>query len=142
LISLRAKNCQDEAVLLELFWRVVVKFMDNAFSMHFRKITESCEDTQHATRTKVETLQKELLTQQREFSEASAEYQDEINQLKNRLKSAKLESHEFEELLISSNSKLAQLTDISRRDRAVAEFNYLMERLSDLITETESSSNR
>jgi hypothetical protein len=142
LISLRAKDCQDEAVLLELFWRVVVKFMDNAFSMHFRKIAENCEDTQHATRTKVEALLKELLTQQSEFNKASAKYQDEIDTLQSKLKGVKLKSHEFEELLISRNSKLAQLTDISRRDRSVAEFNYLMERLSDLITETESSSNR
>jgi hypothetical protein len=142
LVTLQTKHCKDEAILFELFWRVVVKFMDNAFALHYHQILDCCEETQHNTRSKVEQLQKELKLHQHQLNASTQQSKEEINQLQERLKKVQLQSHEFEELLISRNSRLAQLTDISRRERSVAEFNYLMERMSDLISETESTANK
>lgn len=139
---LRAASMTNEAIILDLFWRGVVKLADTAIVSHKQELV----DVQQEAEDSRSSLTQEHLKAAQDLKNAteaeSLGHLDTINKLQEKLRALHVEKRELEAKLIEREYELSRVTRLDVREDSVRDMNSLIKKLNSFIKDSENESYR
>lgn len=136
--GIASKNCEEEGIMIEMLWTILMKFIDDCISIHEYSLNSVIESTRSHLRFISEDYKKKF----RSFNDASdtkiSELEKEISELNNKILILTKEKTEVTKNLNDKSRILTELTEIESQEKACVELRSLLVRLSSYITESET----
>lgn len=136
--SIKGLNGRNEAVLLDLLWRLVIKLFDNAMSLHSYYIDLTAENSKESLRkakSEYDKTKEDLMKK----SDSIIQQKDEhIKLLEKKIQDLKSTQSYLEHELIDRETRLAEFTEMGSRIEAVGNFEKLIKKLHKFIGDSEN----
>lgn len=140
--NLRGKGLSDEAVVLELLWRVVIKFFDSSIRMHDTALDNAVELNRNKIKYEADTKKMESDKLLQDHSKQIKFLSDEIDYLKNSLEKAQKDREILREKLTEKDLLISKLTKIDERNETMHNMKNLLTSLNNIINETEDEQHK
>ncbi|CAG9324731.1 unnamed protein product [Blepharisma stoltei] len=131
-------NSNNEVMMLEMLWRLMLKLLDTLMRMHEESINAVVE----CTRARVRVLSDEHLkyTQQlqSDYERTIAKLTAEINSKTNTIKVLTKDKTELLGIVANRDQRIAELTEMDKQEASCIEMNRMLSKLNTYITEAES----
>jgi hypothetical protein len=142
LLGLKVNENDDEASILEMLWRIIVKLIDNALIMHeqividlTKKMKEKVKEIDIDAKEKVRKLQNELNFQREEADKKIEKMSETIKLLSSNLSNKEQMIHERDE-------RMNELLEGTNRDKSCIEMTRILKKLDAYISETEDQQHK
>jgi hypothetical protein len=140
--SLRTSSMHNEAVILELFWRSVVKLVDTEMWMHRQDVRHALLDAEIQQRALASEWQTTTQLIKDDSHLEITKHLETINRLQDKLAALQTDKRTVEGKLIEREYELSQVTKLDAREDAVRDMNGLMKKLNAFIKDSESEAYR
>lgn len=135
--ELKRKGSENEAIVVEMVWKLAVKLFDSALEIHDYTISDAVEMTKYRVKLEIEKRRSELEAAQFKWGEAEAKLQASLREAESSYTSLQAERLKLEQELADRQEELARLTDISVREPLVVEMQQLYRKMNSFLTDTE-----
>lgn len=136
------KSGEDEAVLMEMLWKVVMKLIDTSLGKHEFALNCVIESTKSRLKYMHDDFNQKLKIKVNEFEKKFADLNKENETLKHHVKTLTKEKGDLIQALNDKTKTLVELTEVESQEKACVEFRGLLNKLSSYITETESEQSK
>jgi hypothetical protein len=140
--SLRTSSMHNEAVILELFWRSVVKLVDTAMWMHRQDVSQALVKAEDQQRALASECQRTTQLMKDNADLEITKHLELINKLQDKLAELQTEKRTVEGKLIEREYELSRVTKLDAREDAAQDINGLIKKLNAFIKDSESESYR
>jgi hypothetical protein len=140
--NLKGKGLNDEAVVLELLWRVIIKFFDSSIRLHDSTINKAVETNRHRIKSEADTKKMESDKIEQEYQNKLKLLADEIDFLKKSLERSKKDRESMRERMNEKEMQISQLTRIDDRNETMQNMKNLLISLNNVISETEDEQHK
>mmetsp|Transcript_9814 Transcript_9814/g.19316 ORF Transcript_9814/g.19316 Transcript_9814/m.19316 type:complete len:751 (-) Transcript_9814:2139-4391(-) len=140
--SLKFNSMSNEAVILDIFWRGVVKLGDTIVKTHAEELLRFKEEAEHSKQSIAYRHLKATEDFKQSTEEESAKLIEKISKLQAKLHAIQLEKREIEGKLIEREYELSRVTHLDVREDSVRDMNSLIKKLNTFIKDSESESYR
>ena len=137
LLGLKIKDQNNEATLLEMLWRIIVKLFDNALILHEQSIFDLNEMMRIKTKNTIKEYSEKMKTAQNNFLVLKKEYEEKIEKIEEQARVLQSNLSIKEKMLAEKDEKLSNLLEISNRDKSCIEMTRILKKLNTYISETE-----
>lgn len=134
----RSKGAENEAVLLEVLWRLIIKVVDKGLCKFVQRTQLLIENNRVAASRVKRKFMEDYENLQYTKDEIIAEKDREIAQLKTQNVEFKKEVSHLKKLVLEKEIKIAEITELDGRVQAVNDMQNVMRRLTKYIDETET----
>jgi hypothetical protein len=138
--SLRSSSMDNEAVILELFWRCVVKLVDTALMTHNQSVVDINLEAEELRQQMLQQHFRATADQKQDADEETTKLLSKISELEGKLLKLKTEKRGLEAKVIEREFELSRVTRLDGREDSVRDMNSLMRKLNSFIKEAESES--
>ena len=142
LLGLKNHENHDEAAILEMIWRIIVKLLDNALVMHEQividlteKMKEKIKNVQKDARDKIRRLEAESRFQKEEFEK-------KIDRLSDSIKTLNLSIQTKDSYINERDERMNELLEGTNRDKSCIEMTRILKKLNAYISETEDQQHK
>lgn len=136
--GLRKRDLENECVMVELLWKVIVKLFDSAIDIHQHTLNEAVEMMKYRVRVDIESHRKEIEDLRSNWSHTEDNYKDQISKLDQTLLSLQAQRTKLETELAERQEELAKITEGNQRHKIVQEMNLWSRKLADYLNESEA----
>ena len=140
--DLKRQGSENEVIIVEMVWKLVVKLFDSALEIHDSIISDAVEMTKYRVKQEIEKRRSELEAAKSEWSEKEAKLLESLHQSEASYSSLQAERDKLEQELADRQEELARLTDISVREPLVVEMQQLYRKMNSFLTDTELEQTR
>ena len=140
--DLKRKGSENEAIVVEMVWKLVVKLFDTALEIHDYTISDAVEMTKYRVKFEIEKRRSELETAQFQWNEKEGKLLASLHEAEGAYTSLQAERQKIEQELADRQEELARLTDISVREPLVVEMQQLYRKMNSFLTDTELEQSR
>jgi hypothetical protein len=136
--SIKALNGKNEAVLLDMLWKLVIKLFDNALSLHSYYIDLAAETSRESLRKakrEYDRMKEEIM---RKSDQIIRKKDEHIKLLEKKIQDLKSTQTYLEHEVIDRDVRLAELTEMGSRNEAVGNFEKLIKKLHKFIGDSEN----
>lgn len=135
---IRSKGADNEAVLLEVLWRLIIKIVDKGLCKFGQRTQVLIENHRVAASRLKRKYMEEYENLQILKDKVVADKDKEIAELKAQNAEFKKDISQLKKLLLEKEIKIAEITEIDGRVQAVNDMQNVMRRLTKYIDETET----
>lgn len=140
--NLKGKGLNDEAVVLELLWRVVIKFFDSSIRLHDSTLNKAVEANKYRIKHEADTKKMESDKIEQEYQKKLKLLADEIDFLKKALERSQKDRDSMRERMTEKEMQISQLTRIDERNETMQNMKNLLTSLNNVINETEDEQHK
>ena len=140
--GLRHRDLDNEATLMELIWKLVVKMFDTALELHQQTLDQTIESAKQKVRTEVERRRREVQSVLERWTEEETKLHAKLEKLSKELEVTNREKTMRERELAEKQEELAKLTDINVRENALMEMQHLYKKLGAYLSDSELEQTR
>lgn len=136
--GIACKKAEDEAVMMEMLWKVMMKLIDTCFGKHEHALNCVIECTKSKLKYMHDDFSNKLREKTQEFDTKCANFTKEIENLTIQIKALTKEKYELNKSLNDKTKTLIELTETESTEKACVELRGLLNKLSSYISESES----
>jgi len=136
--GLKKRDLENECIMVELLWKVVVKLFDSAIDIHQHTLNEAVEMMKYKVRAEVDSRRKEVDDLCSKWSHTEDKYKDQIRILDQTLASLQSQRIKLETDLAERQDELARITEGNQRHKIVQEMHQWSRKLTDYLNESEA----
>ncbi|CAG9332174.1 unnamed protein product [Blepharisma stoltei] len=135
--SVKSKGRDNEAVLIEMLWRTLVKLYDSSLVIHEFHINQVVESAKLKVKEVLEDSRQKIKALEEKLQDTKQRLEGEIQKNKDYIKTLTLHNSELERELINQNHKIKDLTEMDSRDLSCVEMSKIFQKLNQYISESE-----
>ena len=136
--AITSKCGEDEAIMIDMLWKVMIKIMDESISMHEHSLNSVIECTKSKLKFISEDYSKNLRKLKDESDSKIFDLNKQIFNLSSEIAAINKEKTELNRALYDKTKTLAELTEIESQEKACVDLRALLKKLSSYIDESES----
>jgi len=133
---LRSKGCFDEAVVLELLWRTVIKTFDSCLKIHDHCINDAVEMIKYKLRDSVDSHRKEIDELSFQFKAYESEFQEKVRALETEIKALTEQNKELKQTVIEKDIKIAEYFEVDSKVETIKSMSNMLKELNKIVEET------
>lgn len=137
LLGLKLKGDGNEATIVEMLWRIIVKLFDNALVVHERGINEMAEMAKIKSRNILKEYSEKLKFLGEANESTKEDYEKRIEKYQEQIKLLQVTLQAKEKAIALKDEKMADLLEIGNRDKSCIEMSRVLKKLNTYIGETE-----
>lgn len=142
LLGLKNNQNHDEAAILEMIWRIIVKLLDNALVMHEQIVIDLTEKMKE----KIKIIQKDAKDRIRRLEIENRfqkeEFEKKIEKLTENIKSLNLSIQNKDTYIHERDERMNELLEGTNRDKSCIEMTRILKKLNAYISETEDQQHK
>ena len=135
--GIMCKGAEDEAILMEMLWKVIMKVIDGCIGLHELSLSSVIECTRARLRSLSEENSNKLRKVCEEFKIKEERLARDIAGLTKNISEISKEKHEINKALNDKSRILSELTEIESQEKACVELRTLLGKLTSYINESE-----
>ena len=137
LLGLKLKEQDNEAAIVEMLWRVIVKLFDNALILHERNSNDLIDMSKTKAKNLIKDFKEKLTFSEERYVTARDDYEKRIEKYQEQVKSLQSALSIKEKALAERDERMADLLEVGSRDKSCLEMSRVLKKLNVYISETE-----
>ncbi|CAG9318996.1 unnamed protein product [Blepharisma stoltei] len=134
--AIRNKDGDDEAVILETFWRIIVKTFDTFIRMHDQTVEQSINISISKLRASIEQNRVEIRDIIDKYKNDKSSYEKNIKELTSLCDQLAKEKVNLKQIILDKEIQIAEVTEIDNRFEVLRSMGNLLNDLNLVILET------
>ncbi|OMJ86896.1 hypothetical protein SteCoe_11444 [Stentor coeruleus] len=137
LLGLKLKHQDNEAIIIEMLWRVIIKLFDNALILHERTIIDLTEMIKTKAKNVIREYSEKLSTTMQLFAKQKEDYEFRIEKLTEQVKTMQTSIYQKDKYIHERDERMNDLLEINNRDKTCIDMSRILKKLNAYISETE-----
>ncbi|CAG9331781.1 unnamed protein product [Blepharisma stoltei] len=135
--SEKQKGNDNEAIMIEMMWRLVTKLFDQAMIAHDYTINDAAEGIKMKIRQEIDTQREEMKKLERKWEEREEKLKDEIKTLTGQLNKLHQDYARVDNALIEKEIQLTELIEFESKGKTINSMKKMLKGLNNYISESE-----
>lgn len=136
--GLRKKDMENECILVELLWKVVIKMFDSAIDIHQHTLNDAIEIMKYKVRSEVESRRKEVNDLRSKWLSEENRYKEQVKRLDQVVTVLQGQKLNLEIELSERQEELTKITEGTQKFKVVQEMHQWAEKLTNYLNESEA----
>jgi hypothetical protein len=142
LMSLKLKTQNNEATLVEMLWRIVIKLFDNALILHEQSLFDLTEMAKTKTKNTIKEYKEKMSFQLNEFQVTKDDLEKKIDRLQEQVKNLQFAIADKDKYIHDRDKRMNELLEATNRDKSCLEMTRILKKLNNYISETEDQQHK
>ena len=134
--GLRLRGLDNECILMELIWKLIVKMFDTALELHQHLLDQTVESAKNMVKIEMEKRRKETRELTEKLKIEKEQFQAKLAKMEIELNKAEKERELREKELAEREEELARLTDVHTRENALNEMQHIYRKLNAYLSDS------
>ena len=140
--NIQRKGNENEAIIIEIMWKLVIKLFDSAMEIHDFTINDAVEMTKFRVKQEIDRKRLEIETLKSQFTQKESKLLENIHQIEANFAQIQSEKSKLEQELSERQDELSKMMEISAREPLILEMQQMYRKMTAFLNDTELEQTR